>query len=339
MEADPFISNMKQIYIQKGYWEMYGVDVFTSIVICIIFFILSSYFYILNNIDPIKANWATERCSPAVIPFAGIINRGAGESVLDFTEKNFTGCIQSILTNITSYAFQPVYYIMNNLTGLFSESLDAVNGIRAEFNTIRNSMTGFSAEVMGRTLNITLPVSQMVITIKDMMSKIMGTFSASIFTLFGSFLTLKSFMLFIMELLTVILYIVLGTGMVMFGISMIPLFGLWAIPIVAVDLALMISILIPTIVIRDMMSDVLSLSTRSLPENPSCFIGNTALEIKNNRVDGQIEIINKSIIAVKKTVAPIPTYLVCSPSLQLESSSLSEPEHRIKKRFNMIDLI
>ena len=299
MEADPFISNMKQIYIQKGYWEMYGVDVFTSIVICIIFFILSSYFYILNNIDPIKANWATERCSPAVIPFAGIINRGAGESVLDFTEKNFTGCIQSILTNITSYAFQPVYYIMNNLTSLFSESLDAVNGIRAEFNTIRNSMTGFSTEVMGRTLNITLPVSQMVITIKDMMSKIMGTFSASIFTLFGSFLTLKSFMLFIMELLTVILYIVLGTGMVMFGISMIPLFGLWAIPIVAVDLALMISILIPTIVIRDMMSDVLSLSTRSLPENPSCFIGNTALEIKNNRVDGQIEIINKSISSVE----------------------------------------
>ena len=141
---------------------------------------------------------------------------------------------------------------MNNLTSLFSDSLDAVNAIRAEFNTIRNSMTGFSTEVMGRTLNITLPVSQMVITIKDMMSKIMGTFSASIFTLFGSFLTLKSFMLFIMELLTVILYIVLGTGMVMFGISMIPLFGLWAIPIVAVDLALMISILIPTIVIRDM---------------------------------------------------------------------------------------
>ena len=43
------------------------------------------------------------------------------------------------------------------------------------------------------------------------------------------------------------------------------------------------------------------------------------------------------MIAVKKTVAPIPTYLVCSPSEQEESKSSSAPEHRIKKRFNMID--
>ena len=299
METDPFILNMKQIYAQKGYFEMYGIDIFTSIIICIIFFILSSYFYILNNIDPIKANWAVERCSPVVIPFAGIINRGSGESVLDFTEKNFTGCVQTILTNITSYAFQPIYYIMNNLTSVFSDALNAVNAIRAEFNTIRISVTSFSTEVMGRTLNITIPISQMVISIKDMMSKIMGTFTASVFTLFGSFLTLKSFMLFIMELLTVILYLVLGTGMVMFGISMIPLFGAWAIPIVAVDLALMIAILVPTIAVRDMMSDVLSLSSRSLPKNPSCFIGNTQLQIKNKNVNYGIEINSKSINSVE----------------------------------------
>jgi hypothetical protein len=41
--------------------------------------------------------------------------------------------------------------------------------------------------------------------------------------------------------------------------------------------------------------------------------------------------------AVKKTVAPIPTYLVCSPSEQPSSKSLSAPEQRIKNCFNMID--
>jgi hypothetical protein len=45
----------------------------------------------------------------------------------------------------------------------------------------------------------------------------------------------------------------------------------------------------------------------------------------------------KAIAAVKKTVAPIPTNLVCSPSEQLSRRFLSAPEQRIKNDFNMID--
>ena len=41
--------------------------------------------------------------------------------------------------------------------------------------------------------------------------------------------------------------------------------------------------------------------------------------------------------ASEKTVAPMPTYLVCSPSEQPSSSGLSAPEHRMKNCFNMID--
>jgi hypothetical protein len=48
----------------------------------------------------------------------------------------------------------------------------------------------------------------------------------------------------------------------------------------------------------------------------------------------------KAITAVKNTVAPIPAYLFCSPLEQEFTMSLSTPEHRRKKRFNMmIDLI
>ena len=301
MEADPFILNIKKIYIQRGYLQMYGMDIFVSVIICIIFFILSSYFYILNNLDPIKANWAVERCSPAVIPFAGIIQRGStgGETVLEFTEKNFTGCIQTILTNVTSYAFQPVYYIMHNLTNLFSDALNAVDAIRGEFNTIRNSITTFSREVMGRTLNITMPIVQMVIGIKDTIGKINGTMTASILTLFGSYLTFKSLLLFIIELVTVILYILLGICVGLIAIADIPLFGSWAIPIAIVDVAIMAAILIPVVVIRDMMTDVLSLSTRSVPSAPSCFVGNTLLDIKKSGLNEDVEIISKCINSVE----------------------------------------
>jgi hypothetical protein len=39
---------------------------------------------------------------------------------------------------------------------------------------------------------------------------------------------------------------------------------------------------------------------------------------------------------VKKTVAPIPAYLFCSPLEQPLIMSESTPEHNIKKRFNMM---
>ena len=43
-----------------------------------------------------------------------------------------------------------------------------------------------------------------------------------------------------------------------------------------------------------------------------------------------------AITAVKKTVAPMPAYLFCSPLEQEFTMSLSTPEHRRKKRFNMM---
>ena len=43
------------------------------------------------------------------------------------------------------------------------------------------------------------------------------------------------------------------------------------------------------------------------------------------------------ITAVKKTVAPIPAYLFCSPMQQLSKISVSEPEQIMKNCFNMID--
>ena len=57
----------------------------------------------------------------------------------------------------------------------------------------------------------------------------------------------------------------------------------------------------------------------------------------SNTVNKAYALAKKAITAVKKTVAPIPTYLVCSPSEQPSSRSLSAPEQRMKNDLNMID--
>ena len=276
------LNNINKIYDKGSYLDKYGSDVWIAIIICLVFFIITSYYYVLNNIEPISADWDNQKCNPSVIPFAGLINKGENESALDFTNKNFTGCVQTILTGIVSSAFQPIYYIMKNITETFSELLNSLNSIRSMFDKLRISIKDFSSETMGRSLNVTMPVVQLIINVKSIGDKVIGTLTGALFTLFGSYMTLKSFFLFLISSLTTIL-IALGITIGIFlAISFIPIFGSWAIPVAATNIAIMIAILIPTLIIQIFMKDILSLSSKSLPSVPSCFSGNTLVDVLND---------------------------------------------------------
>jgi hypothetical protein len=274
-------TNINKLYNKGTYLDKYGSDVWIAVIICLVFFLITSYYYVLNNIKPISADWDNQKCSPSVIPFAGLINKGANESALDFTSKNFTGCVQTILTGIVSTAFQPVYYIMKNITDTFSELLNSLNSIRGMFDKLRNSIKDFSSEVMARSLNITMPVVQLIINVKSIGDKVIGTLTGALFTLFGSYITLKSLFLYIISLITTIL---IALGITIGGlliISFIPIFGSWAIPIAAVNIAIMIAIMVPTLIVQIFMKDILSLSTQKLPSVPSCFAENTLFDVFN----------------------------------------------------------
>jgi hypothetical protein len=278
--TNTIFSKINTLYNKKGFLDKYGLDIWTAVIICLVFFVITSYFYVLNNIKPIVADWENQKCSPAVMPFAGLINKGPNDSVFDFTGKNFTGCIQNMLTNMIAYAFQPIYYIMKNLTNTFSELITALTSIRAMFDKIRITIKDFSKETMGRTMNITMPIVQMIIAIKSMGAKMIGTMTASLYTLFASYLTLQSFFLLIMKLIITIL---IALGITIAGLFIANFFAFGALtPIIAINIAIMIAILIPMVLVQIFMSNVLALSSESLPSVPGaprCFSNKTMLDI------------------------------------------------------------
>ena len=276
--------DINRLYTRIGFTEKYGSELWISVIIIIIFIIAITYFHIMNNIKPILADWENQKCNPAVIPFAGLINNGPHTTPLEFTGQNFTYCTQSILTNIVGYAFQPFYYLMKTMTDAFSELINAINGIRAEFDKIRNTIKEFSTDTMGRALNITIPIVKMIIGIKDMGAKMLGVLSASLYTLMGSYLTMKSFFLFIMHLIILILIIIAGT---IAGLIVANVFAFGALsPVIAVDTAIMILILVPTIMIKILMDDVMDVSpTGDIPSVPGCFEDTTPIKMKHNKLN------------------------------------------------------
>ena len=84
-DSDIINLSINNLYKGESFMDIYNTDVFITFILCLVFFIAISYFYVMNNIKPIIANWDNQKCSPAVLPFAGLINKGPNDSTLDFT--------------------------------------------------------------------------------------------------------------------------------------------------------------------------------------------------------------------------------------------------------------
>lgn len=272
---------INKLYDKSGYLDRYGGDLFLTFILCFVFILAISYYHVLNNLQPIKADWSNQRCKPSVIPFAGIINKGPNDTTMDYTKKNFEECTQSILASITDNAFQPFYYLLNVITAQFKALTQAITAIRGQFNKMRESIRSIVEDIMGRALNITIPIINVFITLKSMLGKVQGTITAAIYTLLGSYFGLKSLMLFFVGLIMKILHALVGT---IVGLWAASIFLPFLIPVATATTVVMTALLIPTIMIRLMMSNIMELSTSQPPGVPSCFAGTTPITLNDGSV-------------------------------------------------------
>jgi hypothetical protein len=265
---------IKNIYDNLTYFDQYGSQVFLFIILSIIVFLVYSYCAVMLNIQPIKDDWANQRCNPKVMPFAGFINKPPGKSMSDFTQENFTYCVQNILKSITGYAVQPITYITSILQNLYLALLKNVQGIRDMLNNVRNSMSALAKEIMGRIMNMMIPLQQIIIGMKDAMGKVQGILTAALFTSLGSYYALKSLMGAIVEFIVIILLVLLALIIVLWILPFT-----W--PFAAVNSAIFLAIAIPLTIIVVFLTQVLGVQSSAVPKL-RCFDENTQIELVDN---------------------------------------------------------
>ena len=277
MDIDVLYSKINEIYKKGGFLERYGKDLFITIFVFIIFFLIMSYFVIMNNIEPIRANWVKERCNPAYIPFAGIINAPPDVSKIDYTADNFNGCLNNILTNIIQYSLAPIYYSIHVFINFCKGIAKALQHIREVFDRMRKSISGISQELYDRSINITTPIIQLLINMKDMLSKTQGILTSGIFSLFGVYLTIKSAIESILDITISII-----VGMVVFVII------LWLVPLtwaIAAPLTGLVGTLIGVLAYTSINTrNILKTTNKKIPNKPRCFDENTIITLFDNSV-------------------------------------------------------
>jgi hypothetical protein len=270
----PELQNVKKMYEKLNYFDQYGGSVVLFVIITIIVFILISYCFVMINSQPIINDWPNQRCKPSIIPFAGFITHPEGVSATEYTSQNFTYCVQNTLSSVTGIALEPLSFVVKMFQSMAENIKNDTQNIRAMFDKVRTMFQEVSQEIMGRIINVTIPLQQIIISVKDLISKIQGTMTAGLFTLLGSYYTLKSLMGAIAQFIVTILITMAALIAVM-----------WAVPITwgaaAANTAIFVAIAIPMIVILSFMNDVLHVNSSLKVPSVKCFDENTLIKMKD----------------------------------------------------------
>ena len=136
--------------------------------------------YWLQSVDEIKKNWNAYRCNPMYMPLS------------DNIRDDFTYCVQNSQKDMMGYLLQPLTYITGALTDAGAQMSGDINGLRGMLSTVRDFVAGIVDQVMGVFLNLIIEFQRIVIGIKDIVGKLVGSMMVLMYIMDGSVKTMQS---------------------------------------------------------------------------------------------------------------------------------------------------
>jgi hypothetical protein len=273
-----FSNYFNKQYTKLGYLDKYGGSVIISIFTLLFFFLIISYYYIQTKIEPIKKNWVNERCKPSVMPFAGIINAPKGQSKVKYAADNFTQCTNIILTSIVGYFIKPLYFITDKLGNALKDIFKSLDFIRVLQAGLKDKLSNILSYIFSRIFNVLVPLQKILLKFKDLLHKISGAAITGLYTVYGSYLALKSFVGAFLEILIIALIVLLAVIVI-----------LWILPFTwfsaSVLTAFFVAISIPIAITANWINHILQIqSSKAIPSKKRCFDKNTNIKTKNGNV-------------------------------------------------------
>ena len=163
---------------------MRGEDIAMTIFIICIFLICKSIGIALSKLEDVKQNWDEYKCSPGIIPIAGLFGH-------DPTE-NFSECIQTMQSDYMGQLLKPMMsnvLVINDIAGGLTSTIDTV---RTSTAGIVGSMSGITGGLSANFGNIQVEFIRFATNLRDTFAKLGGTVSTIMHATKGSIILTKS---------------------------------------------------------------------------------------------------------------------------------------------------
>ena len=216
----PIFNKINDIYIKRTYLERYGGSVLFAIFAILIVACYFVYLNIQNNKEIVKKDWATNKCNPAYMPFAGMIMEPKDMTNMEFTIKNFSECSETILKDIIQVALAPIEAAsilisasVSILTGVTTNLMGAISNFRVK--TVQKETTK-AAETQTEFSSI---LTKVVAKIKSSLKKGEGILTTILFVFFSAYKAAASVFYVILygeTLILLIMYAVLYAAWILY---------------------------------------------------------------------------------------------------------------------------
>lgn len=159
-------------------------DIWTTILIFLIFFILILSITFSLGLKNIEQDWPKYRCNPAVMPFASYFGHD--------TSENFTYCTQNIQTNYMPFLLEPIHYVLNLTNHIGAQLGKGINDARNMFSVLRSFFSSIFQKIFQIFHNIIIQFQLITIKMRDIVGKFVGTIVSLLYILDGSVKTTQS---------------------------------------------------------------------------------------------------------------------------------------------------
>lgn len=183
-EGPNIINNINSFNDNASYYELFNQDIWITIIVFIIVFLIAGYFFIKSTIRSYKAEWEKNKCNPIMMPFAAFINPElANGDDFAYVVDNFKDCLDMLNAESAKSMTKPINDIRENLGTFYNNLYGVANTTYAYLVSLFNLMLHFARLFLEKILNFTLHIQLVFITINDFFAKIISILTVIYYTL------------------------------------------------------------------------------------------------------------------------------------------------------------
>lgn len=183
-EGPNIINNINSFNDNASYYELFNQDIWITIIVFIIVFLIAGYFFIKSTIRSYKAEWEKNKCNPIMMPFAAFINPElANGDDFAYVVDNFKDCLDMLNAESAKSMTKPINDIRENLGTFYNNLYGVANTTYAYLVSLFNLMLHFARLFLEKILNFTLHIQLVFITINDFFAKLISILTVIYYTL------------------------------------------------------------------------------------------------------------------------------------------------------------